>query len=518
MKLSKNTIFGIITIIILLISGYYFHIINTIGLHFETLPGDYGDGRFNNYILEHSYLFFTGKVDSFWSANFMFPFKNVIAISDNLIGTAPVYSLFRILSFDRETSYQLWFITLTLLNFITATWVMYKITGELSIAAIGGFIFAFNISLFGQYYHLQMLPRFIVPIAIYYVVIFIKTKKILYYSIFLFSLVYQFYCGIYLGFFLFLSILLIFLISFIIDYKSYFLFLKNFKSIIKIILVTIVGFALLYVLFKPYYEWSKQLGERQFNEIANTIPTIFSYFSSTTGTLLWQRLENTFKESPIWWDHLLFPGGIAIISLFISIIFIKKLFKNENKYYLLGFLLLFIFTLTVSDNTLYKLIFKIPGFNSLRSIGRVINVELFFFAIFTVFFLNYFYKKTRFKIIFLIIVIFVVVMDQTIISKPAPTYNKLESQNRIFRLTKQIKNIKNKTCFAYCPTNKIELLFVYNIDAMLLSQSINLPTVNGYSATCPGPICDFISVLDSTSLYGWTNQNNINKDDVLILH
>lgn len=106
----------------------------------------------------------------------------------------------------------------------------------------------------------------------------------------------------------------------------------------------------------------------------------------------------------------------------------------------------------------------------------------------------------------------------TITNNPSATYNKLESQNRIIELTKQTYNLKNKTCFAYCPTNKAENLFNYNIDAMLLSQTINLPTVNGYSATCPGPICNFITTLDTTSLYGWTNQNNVNKEKILILH
>ncbi len=518
MNISKNTIIGIITIIVLLISGYYFHIINLIGWKFENIPGDYGDGRFNNYILEHSYLFFTGKVDSFWSANFMFPFNNVIAMSDNLLGSAPIYIAYRIINFDRETSYQLWFVSLTLLNFITATWVMYKITGNLSIAAIGGFLFAFNISLFGQYNHLQMLPRFIIPIAIYYAVRFIKTKTIKYYSFFLMAIVYQFYCGIYLGFFLLLSISLILLISFIIEFKSYYLFLKNYKSVIKIFLITIFALILLYILFKPYYDWSKQVGDRQFSEVENTIPTILSYLSSASNTLCWHSLENTFHSSQILWDHLLFPGGIAILSLLISIVFFKKLYNRENVYYLLGFLLLFIFTLTIKDFSLFKLIFKIPGFNSLRSIGRIINLELFFFAFFTVLLLNNLYKKVRFKIFFLIISILLVLADQAIVSKSSLTYSKAESQNRINELMKQTKNIKNKTCFAYCPTNKTEKIFVYNIDAMLLSQIIKLPSVNGYSSTCPGNICDFITTLDTASLYQWTNLKSINKEEVLILH
>jgi hypothetical protein len=258
---------------------------------------------------------------------------------------------------------------------------------------------------------------------------------------------------------------------------------------------------------------------RQFNEVESTIPTIFSYFSAPGGTLLWKGLENTFKESPIWWDHLLFPGSIVIITLFISILLFNKLYKNENKYYLIGFLFLFLFTISINNKTLYGLIFKLPGFNSMRALGRVINVELFFFSVFTVLTLKYFYNKLRYKTAFILIATVLIILDQAIISKPSWNFNKSESQNRINELENQITNNTNKTCFAYCPTNKTDPFPFYNIDAMLLSQTINLPTINGYSATCPiQTLCNFITGLDTTDLYEWSKYNNLNKENILILH
>lgn len=517
MGIPKKIIINSLTIIILIVAGYYFHIVPLLGYGLETIPGDFGDGRFVNYGLEHCYLFFTRQVEFFWSAGFYYPFKNTFAISDNMLGTAPIYSVFRVLKYDRETAYQFWIVVLFIFNFISSTFIFYKITGDLSIAAIGGFIFTFNISMFGQYYHLQMLPRFPVPIAIYFSIEFIKTKKIKYYTIFIFAVVYQFYCGIYLGFFLLLALLLIFLISLIIDYKSYIHVLKNYKYLLKLFLISFSAIVLMLILMLPYYEWSKQLGSRQFFEVKDSIPTINSYLFSINGTLIWHWLENTYKFSSIWWDHLLFPGGIALISFFSTLLLFRKIYTETYKYYLFGFLLLFVFTLNIYEFTFYKIIFILPGFNSIRSLGRVINIEVFFFAFFVVIMLQYISLRIKYKYIFLGFVLIITLLDQAIIEKPYPTYNKIEAQNRIARLVEKAKSITNEKCFAYCPVTKTEPVYFYHIDAMLLSQKIKLPTVNGYSATCPDYICNFITTLDTTTLYQWITLNNIPKDKIFII-
>ena len=62
MGIPKKIIINSLTIIILIVAGYYFHIVPLLGYGLETIPGDFGDGRFVNYGLEHCYLFFTRQV------------------------------------------------------------------------------------------------------------------------------------------------------------------------------------------------------------------------------------------------------------------------------------------------------------------------------------------------------------------------------------------------------------------------------------------------------------------------
>src|SRR5271168_4027072 len=76
------------------------------GITHGNMPGNTGDARFNEYLLEHFHLWISGKVDSYWNADFFFPFPQTIAFSDNHLGNAFIYAGFRALGFDREDSFR----------------------------------------------------------------------------------------------------------------------------------------------------------------------------------------------------------------------------------------------------------------------------------------------------------------------------------------------------------------------------------------------------------------------------
>jgi hypothetical protein len=84
----------------------------------DQIVGDLGDSRFNMYVLEDGYRWLTGLDKSFWSAPFFYPAPNVIAYSDNHLGSLLFYSAFRLLGQGRETAFQLWVVTIFTLNYI----------------------------------------------------------------------------------------------------------------------------------------------------------------------------------------------------------------------------------------------------------------------------------------------------------------------------------------------------------------------------------------------------------------
>lgn len=80
---------------IIFLLGLWLVVLKEFGPHWEWVPGDMGDGRFNNYILEHFFLWLKGTVpaSSYWNAPFFYPYQNVTGFSDNLLGAAPIYTL-----------------------------------------------------------------------------------------------------------------------------------------------------------------------------------------------------------------------------------------------------------------------------------------------------------------------------------------------------------------------------------------------------------------------------------------
>jgi len=181
-------------------------------------------------------------------------------------------------------------------------------------------------------------------------------------------------------------------------------------------------------------------------------------------------------------------------------------------------ILILLFTIKIGNFTIYKLIYFIPGFGSLRAIGRVVHLELFFYAMILVSVLLFFYNKVRFNKIFIITILLLIIADQFIDKTIAINYNKENAQNRTKEIVNLLenKNVKQYNAFAICVKNKEEL-YKYNIDAMIASQVVNKPTINGYSGTCMGKNCDFIVNLDTISLYDYLNFNWIKKNEVLVI-
>ena len=260
----------------------------------------------------------------------MFPVANVITISDNLLGTVPFYSVFRILGFDTFTSFQLWVITIFALNCITAYWLFNWLFKNAYAAAIAAFIFAFSIPLQSQMTHAQVFARFCIPLAFLFIFKFGKTFKPKYFFLSALCIVGQFYCGIYLGMLTLLPFMATVLLLVIMRYRLLFENIRKLKWWVFICLSLAINAALLYKLMWPYYERSLISLPASYESIFITIPKVVSYFFAKNGSLIWGSLENIARDIPAWYDHQLFPGVFVYISLIAAfLILIKSNMKNH---------------------------------------------------------------------------------------------------------------------------------------------------------------------------------------------
>jgi hypothetical protein len=167
----------------------------------DLIPGDLGDARFNNYVLETIYLRLTGKVDSFWNMEMFFPYPLVGGFSDNHIGSALFYVVPRLFLSQPDTAFQLWFLIGYFLNFVSAYIAFRKLGMSTFGASVGSGIFAFAFPTSVHAIHAQLHHRWALPMAILAISKFLKGHGPRWLGIAALWAVLQFYIGFYTGFF-----------------------------------------------------------------------------------------------------------------------------------------------------------------------------------------------------------------------------------------------------------------------------------------------------------------------------
>jgi hypothetical protein len=508
--------------VLMMIAGIYFGVIPYFHLDLSRIPGDYGDARFNNYILEHGYLFFTGKISEYWNAPFFYPFKNVIALTDNLLGSLPIYVIFRSFAFDRETAFQLWLITICILNYWAGYYLFKKLSGNTIIAACCAFIYGFGLYNHGQIFHAQVFPRFIAPLVIYWTIQFLQTKKPSYLFYFLLGLAYQFYCGIYLGFFLLYFIIFLFL-SYIIIYRKL-PFKTDFRSVKMYLAGIFVMVVALLPLFLPYIHISHIVGDRSYDYSLNSLPRFRSYFFTSPAATIWKFLYPfTAFKFILWWNHLLFPGIIPWLGVFISPIILLYQFKKKrlDPLFLLlfiTFILSFIFCINYKNYSLYKIIYLIPGFSSMRSIDRIINIQILFFLMLTAFVLKHLYTKVKFPFIFILLLPLLTIIDNLFVPEPHKSFAKSDAQIEVQYFKKIISELhdSHSEAISFYPvdlalskTENKNIAAVFNtLSIMLACQELNIKCVNGYSGFNPGSYLAYFENPSKQNLERWCTENN----------
>jgi hypothetical protein len=519
-NLNHNKPFAISITFLVFALGLWMFCFQIVGYKLEYIPGDLGDARFINYILEHGHQYISGSTPSFWNAQFMYPYEGTIAISDNMIGTLPIYSFWRITGLSIETSYQLWWISICCLNFWVTFLVVKRWFNRYDLAIIAAYVFAFTIFNLYQLSYLQMTIRFMIPIVIYAAVRLVETGKLKYLVLYSVGIYVQFLCVMYTGFFL-----LYFSAGFIVLYawvSGRFSFLKelfsksNYLKTIGIALIT--GFLMLSLML-PYLETAGKMGLKLYDEFNWNIPMISGYLLPHQSSLLWSSVHDVFKsENSAWWLHSVFIGLLPIISiLLIPFIWIRKKYNEFQNGKLILALSITIVIITVLfirlDNglTLYAAIFKFPGMNSMRVLNRFMHVQLFFIVIFSLFLIR------KWKSWGIVAVFFLLLLDNSFNGEYALRTSKVENKERREKVRSTIESQLKPHHKAFALVNSNEFPHLIHIDAMLVSSQIGLPTVNGYSSNCPDEFGEYFLNGSSDGLDKWMKASGLNRDDLLII-
>ena len=492
----------------------------------EYIPGDLGDARFINFLLEHGHQSITGNGPSFWDASFMHPFDNTIAISDNMLGTLPIYSVIRMFGLDQETAYQLWWIAICCLNFWCTFFIIKRWFGRWEIAIVVAWIFSFTIFNFAQLNYMQMTIRFMVPIGFYAAAKMVETSSTRHLALYTFAIVYQFYCVMYTGFYL-MYFTLGFMLVYAIFLKKRSFYREYFKKdrIWNTLGIGVLGLGFLFLLIKPYLAVSEELGFRSFDEVWGNIPTWSAYFFAPFASETWSFSHDTFMPNyDYWWVLYTFPGYLILgcMAFFPCMWIYNKVKKKEvskltKAMSILAVILLVLHLRTDDGKTLYYAIFHLPGMNSIRVINRFMNVQIIIVLIAMIPLLMRI-RPIWFALIFLV-AFFDNAFNPYMEDWKRIRREKADITAMRHRVIGQVKHeLKGGKYEAFAIVDTTQANFLTHIDAMNASLYTDVPTVNGYSSSCPGDFGLFFGRPDEVGLRSWIESRKLDSNKIKVIH
>lgn len=453
------------------------------------MPGDLGDTRLNNFLLEHFFRWVSGLDKSFWSADFFYPFPDTIAFSDNFLGSGIFYALFRWVGLDQETAYQGWYIWGFFLNYVSAAYVLSRLKFNTFGAAAGAFFFAFGLPVLAKEGHAQLLYRFGVPLACLSLWQLFEMPKFRTLVVLLFWAVWQFYLSIYTGVFLFFLLFSLAVpLPFIKQGQSFIGLLKFWPGLLKSMwanstqrerLLAPLGVSLLLLalgaLLWPYYQVSKlYVFSREWKEVARMLPIWKSYFIADRS-LIWGPISKLIGDFPMRHEHNLFIGIPAVICILISAIWHRSL-ENKKVVFLHIFaaVLIVVLTAKVRGFSLYSLIWPLPGLSSIRAVSRIILILMWPVSLCIAYTIDQLLKRTNRRHVLLSWIAYGLILSIMIepVFFDSYNFNKVDSQKRTAAFLSQVPSSFPDQPIIILAHNHNEIPLITDIDGMLLAQRL----------------------------------------------
>jgi len=467
------------------------------------IPGDPGDTRFISYVLEHLFRWMAGQDASLWSASFFYPFPLTIAFGDSFLGNGFVYAIFRLAGFVREDAYRLWYVTGFAVNFATACYALVRLGYSRLAAALGAFLFTFGIPVTAQEGHAQLVYRFGVPLAVLALEDFRARKQLYQLALVAFWTAWQFYCSIYIGYFLVLLLICI-MVGHILCYKGN--PLRSIRALalemtrlwsgsgistrVAVLLITMALGALMVLLLLPYAEVSRLYRfQRQWAEIAYMLPRPASYLLASNSRI-WPSTGPLFNALPMRHEHAMFVGAAPLLAIAVAVVLClidKARLGGLFAPITVAVILLILLTLFIKGHSAYSLLALLPGADAIRAVTRIITVLLFALAILFAASLDAIAEARLTAPLRWATVAFLGVLLMFENSYIVHRFTmKRDWQAQMTTLAAQIPDtIPQSPILLLSPKPADPAPWIRELDAMLFAQDHGWRTVNGYSGNSP---------------------------------
>lgn len=487
----------------------------------DFVHGDLGDSRLVHLILEHGWLFISGSKfleEGFWTAPWNFyPVLNSMLMSDLMGAATWNYSIFRAFGIDPDPSYQLWFVSTSLANFLSAYFLARTIRIGFWGSLASGWLFAFSIVRGAFIAHPQLMPHYFSVIALMFGVLACRSKAKIGRSMLLgalsgFCLSLQFWTAFYLVWFSIFTTILATILALVV-WRS--LLIREIKKS----LVALLSFNASFLLFSTtlavkYLSMQSVVGSRKWSEITAFLPGIRALFLPSPDAWIYHWLfEKNFDVSPWYSEMFMFPGAVAIGCVLLCMWRVYRRSLGVAEFSAILWILLMV---SVQYDLWKGIFYSVPGASAIRAVGRISLAGLIPLSLCVGSMVDEFYlafervKNSRWCGFFGAALISIVMIDTGI--TPNFGYSQRESQARI----ETVKNsLSGRSCRVFHFGSQ-DTPWKVNIDAMWASILSSTPTVNGYSGHIPpgyieAGLSDGMNV-NSEHVKKWLELHNVNLD------
>jgi len=508
LNLRRFGLTNLITLLLALIATllliYRFQILNG----FELLLGNNTyDNTIHTAILEHWFNVFKG-INSWSEVNYFFPYTKTIAQTDAYFLISIFYIPFRLLNIDPYLSTEFAGVCLKIFGFISA-YVFSKLVINLkhNYATLIAILFTLNNAMTIHGYRIQLatvafLPAF--AILLYLTIKYLNSnnKKLYLLSGTSFSFLFGLWCFtcLYGSYFFFIFLVMFLFVNIVFNFSKIVFIANQIKKFYVYSFLIILTMAISLIPFvTTFYPKSQESKPRSLDAIIYSTVRIEELMQVGSNNLfnypVFQRFIGVISPNylpNLNWEYynVGFTLAVSILFIFALIGFLRN-FKTlkSNLVYQLGFtsFLFIVLIVNVFGKSLWLYVYSyFPGGKALG----VISVSLIFLAFPIYVFIVYFISNVIKKKIMLFPIIFVLIIGE--INSPPLKLDRSKEIEMNFTVSPPAMECNSFYVSGWDNQESnpgywewFNNQYAHNVSAMLLSQKLNIPTLNGMASFIP---------------------------------
>ncbi len=341
-----------------------------------------GDPRLVNYTLEHGFRWMIQHPVhlSFWDPPLFFPFPNVSAFTDVLLGSGLLYWPWRLLGCQPDLSFLLWILGVCCANFVASYWLLRSGFGFVPAAAsVGAYLFTFG-SIRMKIGHLQLLPQFWVVLGVIALLAVFDhqtspPRRRVFIAVLATTAVLQAYTAFYTFYFFCLLLLLVLLIALVRSRTRVPLLAMIRRHTVTLVLTVGVALLALLPLATHYLEAYAIVGSFKLNP--EMVPRPYSWLLLGPRNMMYGSIQRA-GGSLAHLIHSAQSNGLGAVTLLTSLAGLYVLRRRQAVVLLaLATAILLALAMSYGDFTPWRFIRAwVPGAGAIRELGRISMVLL----------------------------------------------------------------------------------------------------------------------------------------------